>query len=145
MCFVSTALFVMACIFRSGQTASAADRFMPPCANLGRTPLKIIPVLSAYGYADGESVFFDWLASAIDMTDYTAKHVNGDDLPRLWDAGRAATADGTHVTLRENNLIGAQHIRYGGYGGIAYHATEIVNVIRGRQLFRGGQDRSVPS
>jgi TnpA family transposase len=23
--------------------------------------------------------------------------------------------------LRENNLIGAQHIRYGGYGGIAYH------------------------
>jgi len=25
------------------------------------------------------------------------------------------------VPLRENNLIGAQHIRYGGYGGIAYH------------------------
>ena len=23
--------------------------------------------------------------------------------------------------MRENNLIGAQHIRYGGYGGIAYH------------------------
>ena len=36
-------------------------------------------------------------------------------------AGRAAIADGTHVPLRENNLIGAQHIRYGGYGGIAYH------------------------
>ena len=42
-------------------------------------------------------------------------------LPRLWGAGRAAIADGTHVPLRENNLIGAQHIRYGGYGGIAYH------------------------
>jgi len=41
-------------------------------------------------------------------------------LPRLWGAGRAAIADGTHVPLRENNLIGAQHIRYGGYGGIAY-------------------------
>jgi hypothetical protein len=26
-----------------------------------------------------------------------------------------------NVPLRENNLIGAQHIRYGGYGGIAYH------------------------
>ena len=36
-------------------------------------------------------------------------------------AGRVAIADGTHVPLRENNLIGAQHIRYGGYGGIAYH------------------------
>jgi TnpA family transposase len=42
-------------------------------------------------------------------------------LPRLWGAGRVAIADGTHVPLRENNLIGAQHIRYGGYGGIAYH------------------------
>ena len=42
-------------------------------------------------------------------------------LPKLWGAGRAAIADGTHVPLRENNLIGAQHIRYGGYGGIAYH------------------------
>jgi len=34
---------------------------------------------------------------------------------------RAAIADGTHVELRENNLIGSRHIRYGGYGGIAYH------------------------
>ena len=23
--------------------------------------------------------------------------------------------------MRENNLLGARHIRYGGYGGIAYH------------------------
>ena len=30
-------------------------------------------------------------------------------------------ADGTHVKLRENNLLGSTHIRYGGYGGIAYH------------------------
>ena len=42
-------------------------------------------------------------------------------MPRVWGGGRAAIADGTHVPLRENNLIGAQHIRYGGYGGIAYH------------------------
>ncbi|WP_298966723.1 transposase [uncultured Roseibium sp.] len=42
-------------------------------------------------------------------------------LPKLWGAGRAAIADGTHVPLRENNLLGALHIRYGAYGGIAYH------------------------
>ena len=42
-------------------------------------------------------------------------------LPRHWGSGRAAIADGTHVKLRENNLMGARHIRYGGYGGIAYH------------------------
>jgi TnpA family transposase len=43
------------------------------------------------------------------------------DLPRNWRSGRAAIADGTHVKLRENNLLGSRHIRYGGYGGIAYH------------------------
>ena len=42
-------------------------------------------------------------------------------LPRHWGSGQAAIADGTHVMLRENNLIGSRHIRYGGYGGIAYH------------------------
>ena len=42
-------------------------------------------------------------------------------LPRHWGTGRTAIADGTHVKLRENNLMGSRHIRYGGYGGIAYH------------------------
>jgi hypothetical protein len=42
-------------------------------------------------------------------------------LPRCWGDGRTAIADGTHVKLRENNLLGSRHIRYGGYGGIAYH------------------------
>ena len=36
-------------------------------------------------------------------------------------SGHAAIADGTHVKLRENNLLGSRHIRYGGYDGIAYH------------------------
>jgi TnpA family transposase len=31
-----------------------------------------------------------------------------------------AIADGTHVELRENNLMGEHHIRYGKYGGINY-------------------------
>jgi hypothetical protein len=30
-------------------------------------------------------------------------------------------ADGTHVGLRENNLLAPPHMRYASYGGIAYH------------------------
>lgn len=42
-------------------------------------------------------------------------------LPFFWGTGRAAVADGTHIALLENNLRGERHIRYGAYGGIAYH------------------------
>jgi len=34
-------------------------------------------------------------------------------LPRHWGGSHTAIADGTHVKLRENNLIGSRHIRYG--------------------------------
>jgi TnpA family transposase len=43
------------------------------------------------------------------------------ELPRFWGAANVAIADGTQIELRENNLLGERHIRYGGYGGIAYH------------------------
>lgn len=43
------------------------------------------------------------------------------ELPKFWGEGQIAIADGTHIELIENNLMGEQHIRYGGYGGIAYH------------------------
>jgi TnpA family transposase len=43
------------------------------------------------------------------------------ELPFLWGSGKAAIADGTHVELIENNLLGAHHVRYGKFGGIAYH------------------------
>ena len=56
-------------------------------------------------------------AAMVDVIDQYARFA----LPRHWGRGRAAIADGTHVKLRENNLIGSRHIRYGGYGGIAYH------------------------
>ena len=56
-------------------------------------------------------------AAMVDVIDQYARFT----LPRHWGGGRAAIADGTHVTLRENNLLGSRHIRYGGYGGIAYH------------------------
>ena len=41
------------------------------------------------------------------------------ELPFLWGSGQAAIADGTHIALLENNLLGAQHVRYGRFGGIA--------------------------
>ena len=43
------------------------------------------------------------------------------ELPRFWGKSNVAIADGTQMELRKNNLLGEQHIRYGGYGGIAYH------------------------
>jgi hypothetical protein len=42
-------------------------------------------------------------------------------LPRLWGAGKTAAADGTKYDLYDQNLLAEYHIRYGGYGGIAYH------------------------
>ncbi|MGO9357812.1 MAG: Tn3 family transposase [Xanthobacteraceae bacterium] len=77
------------------------------------------------------------IATAQAMRRINAQHINADKLeaamvdvigqyvrfrlPGHWGSGRAAIADGTHVKLRENNLLGSRHIRYGGYGGIAYH------------------------
>ena len=43
------------------------------------------------------------------------------DLPKLWGKGNVAAADGTKYDVREQNLLSEYHIRYGGYGGIAYH------------------------
>ena len=42
-------------------------------------------------------------------------------LPRVWGTGETAAADGTKIELRENTLMSEYHVRYGGYGGIAYH------------------------
>jgi TnpA family transposase len=43
------------------------------------------------------------------------------ELPFFWGTGQGAIADGTHIELIENNLLGAKHVRYGKFGGIAYH------------------------
>jgi hypothetical protein len=77
------------------------------------------------------------IATAQVLRRINAQHVNTDKLeaamvdligqyvrfplPRHWGSEKTAIADGTHVKLRENNLMGSTHIRYGGYGGIAYH------------------------
>jgi TnpA family transposase len=41
-------------------------------------------------------------------------------LPSFWGSGERASADGTKWDLYEQNLLSEYHIRYGGYGGIAY-------------------------
>ncbi len=43
------------------------------------------------------------------------------NLPKIWGDGTTAAADGTKYELYEENLLSEYHIRYGGYGGIAYH------------------------
>ena len=43
------------------------------------------------------------------------------NLPRLWGTGKLVAADGTMHDLARENLVSEYHIRYGGYGGIAYH------------------------
>lgn len=42
-------------------------------------------------------------------------------LPKIWGTGKRAAADGCKFETYENNLLSEYHIRYGGYGGIAYH------------------------
>lgn len=42
-------------------------------------------------------------------------------LPLMWGTGKHAVADGTHIKLIDNNLLGQHHFRYGEYGAIAYH------------------------
>ncbi len=37
------------------------------------------------------------------------------DLPRLRGRPNVVVAGGTHMELRENNLLGEQHIRHGRY------------------------------
>jgi hypothetical protein len=41
------------------------------------------------------------------------------EVTRYWGDGKAMIADGTHVELRENNLLGSRHVRYGEYGVVS--------------------------
>ncbi len=42
-------------------------------------------------------------------------------LPHYWGEEKRAAADGTQYELAEENLLAEKHIRFGGFGGIAYH------------------------
>lgn len=50
-------------------------------------------------------------------------------LPRYWGESKRAAADGTQYELAEENLLAEKHIRYGGYGGIAYHHVSDMYVL----------------
>lgn len=43
------------------------------------------------------------------------------DLTKAWGDASSVAADGTQVDTLIDNLLAESHIRYGGYGGIAYH------------------------
>lgn len=51
----------------------------------------------------------------------TINAYNQFQLPRYWGDAKHAAADGTQWNLYENNLLSERHIRYGGYGGVAYY------------------------
>jgi TnpA family transposase len=42
-------------------------------------------------------------------------------LPRRWGSAKRASADGTKWEIYIQNLLAEYHVRYGGYGGIAYY------------------------
>ena len=42
-------------------------------------------------------------------------------LPNCWGTGKRAAADGSKFEIYDNNLMAEYHVRYQGYGGIAYH------------------------
>jgi TnpA family transposase len=43
------------------------------------------------------------------------------DIAKVWGDASTVAADGTMVETLLDNLLAEWHIRYGGYGGIAYH------------------------
>ena len=45
----------------------------------------------------------------------------GCELPHTWGNDKVASADGTMQELREGNLMTEYHVRYGRFGGIAFH------------------------
>jgi TnpA family transposase len=45
----------------------------------------------------------------------------GCELPHAWGNEKVASADGTMQELRDSNLMSEYHVRYGKFGGIAFH------------------------
>lgn len=51
----------------------------------------------------------------------TINFYNRFTLPQYWGTGKHASVDGTKWNIYDQNLLAEYHIRYGGYGGIAYY------------------------
>jgi TnpA family transposase len=60
------------------------------------------------------------VATAQALCRINAQHINADK-PWPTGIGAAAVLRSPTARTRENNLLGSRRIRYGGYGGIAYH------------------------
>jgi TnpA family transposase len=68
------------------------------------------------------------------------------DLPKIWGDGSTAVADGSQIDTWENNLLAESHIRYGGYGGIAYrHIADNYIALFSRFIHAGPGRRSTSS
>jgi len=80
---------------------------------------------SVTGVSDRQIAFINQRHVTTEKLDVAIREViNGYNrfwLPKLWGDGKRAGADGTQWDLYENNLLSESHIRYGGYGGIAYY------------------------
>ena len=47
-------------------------------------------------------------------------------MTRAWGSGKRVSADGTQWDTYERNLLAERHIRYGGFGGVAfYHVSDL--------------------
>ncbi len=123
--------------------ASYTRHFGPPSGSdpkLLDAAMKYIFAVFGNGCFLGDSQTARHAPSPIDrqtLRRINAQHINGENLeagltdlineyarfqlPAHWGDGGAAITDGTHIALTENTLLGERHIRYGGYGGIAYH------------------------
>ncbi len=64
-------------------------------------------------------------------------------LPHYWGEEKRAAADGTQYELAEENLLAEKHIRYGGFGGIAYHHVSDMYIMLFTQFIACGVWESV--
>jgi TnpA family transposase len=69
-------------------------------------------------FVNHRQVTTEKLESAITMV---INGYNKFELPAYWGDAKRVAADGTQWNLYKNNLLSESHIRYGGYGGIAYY------------------------
>jgi TnpA family transposase len=80
---------------------------------------------SVFGVSDRQIAFINQRHVTTEKLEATISEVinayNRFWLPKLWGDAKRAGADGTKWDLYENNLLSERHIRYGGYGGIAYY------------------------
>ena len=77
-----------------------------------------LPKVIKEGYVNRQHISIQQLEAA--MRDLINAY-NLLELPKCWGTGKKAAADGSKFEVYENNLMSEYHIRYGGYGGIAYH------------------------